>query len=92
MGGGGRCCPSKPQILTLAAVLQAGAVVYAMRVPERWKPGAFDLMFNSHQFLHIAVIIAALVRFQPCASLCSVGGLWVCLQAASMQCHGCRAI
>ena len=37
-------------------------MVYATRIPERWKPGAFDLMFHSHQLFHIAVIVAALVR------------------------------
>ena len=41
--------------------MQGGALVYATRIPERWKPGAFDLMFHSHQLFHVAIIIAALV-------------------------------
>ena len=48
-------------LLTLCVCRQLGAVVYATRVPERWKPGAFDLAGHSHQLFHLAVIAAALV-------------------------------
>ena len=44
--------------------MQGGAVVYAMRIPERWWPGAFDFAFNSHQLFHMAVIIAASVHYR----------------------------
>ena len=37
----------------------AGAGLYALRVPERWKPGTFDIFGASHQIFHIFVLIAA---------------------------------
>lgn len=40
-----------------------GAMFYALRIPERWFPGKFDLWGQSHQIFHILVIIAALVHF-----------------------------
>jgi adiponectin receptor len=39
-------------------------VLFALRVPERWKPGAFDLFFSSHQLFHICVVVAALVHYK----------------------------
>ncbi|TKA71704.1 hypothetical protein B0A55_07149 [Friedmanniomyces simplex] len=36
-----------------------GAAIYASRVPERWKPGAFDLVGSSHQIFHVLVVLAA---------------------------------
>ena len=43
---------------------QLGAAFYALRIPERWKPGAFDLAFNSHQLFHLCVVTAALVHYR----------------------------
>ncbi|OAX83298.1 hypothetical protein ACJ72_02351 [Emergomyces africanus] len=37
-----------------------GAIIYAARVPERWYPGKFDILGNSHQIFHVLVVIAAL--------------------------------
>lgn len=36
-----------------------GATIYAMRIPEKWYPGTFDLFGASHQIFHIFVLIAA---------------------------------
>ncbi|KAK3649712.1 hypothetical protein LTR56_006672 [Elasticomyces elasticus] len=36
-----------------------GAVLYATRIPERWKPGAFDIVGSSHQIFHVLVVLAA---------------------------------
>ena len=44
---------------------QIGAAIYACRVPERWKPGAFDMVAHSHQLFHLSVIAAALVSPWP---------------------------
>jgi adiponectin receptor len=44
--------------------VQAGAAIYATRFPERLKPGAFDLTFNSHQLFHVAVVVAACVHYK----------------------------
>ncbi|GIZ38490.1 hypothetical protein CKM354_000190700 [Cercospora kikuchii] len=46
--------------LVLQGVLYiTGAVIYAARVPERWKPGQFDLFGSSHQIFHVLVLLAA---------------------------------
>jgi len=34
-----------------------GACIYAVRIPERWLPGHFDILFHSHQFLHISTLV-----------------------------------
>lgn len=51
-------------LTVLLDMLQVGAAVYALRVPERFKPGRFDYLFNSHQLFHIAVVVAAFVHYQ----------------------------
>lgn len=40
-----------------------GAVLYAVRWPERKWPGQFDVWGHSHQIFHIFVLGAALVHF-----------------------------
>lgn len=36
-----------------------GAAIYAARVPERLRPGKFDLVGSSHQIFHVLVVCAA---------------------------------
>ncbi|KAJ1703609.1 hypothetical protein LUZ63_003388 [Rhynchospora breviuscula] len=40
-----------------------GTIFYATRVPERWKPGAFDLAGHSHQIFHVFVIFGAVAHY-----------------------------
>ena len=40
-----------------------GACIYIARVPERCKPGTFDLCGASHQIFHFAVIIACVLHY-----------------------------
>ncbi|KAI0223902.1 Adiponectin receptor protein [Lamellibrachia satsuma] len=50
--------------LVLMAILYiAGAVIYAVRIPERIWPGKFDIWFQSHQIFHVFVVAAAFVHF-----------------------------
>ena len=51
-------------LLTADAMMQLGAAIFALRVPERWNPGAFDLWFSSHQLFHLCVVTAALVHYR----------------------------
>ncbi|KAM3821649.1 progestin and adipoQ receptor family member 4 isoform 3-T3 [Vipera latastei] len=37
-----------------------GGVINISRVPERWKPGCFDYWFNSHQIMHVLVVVSIL--------------------------------
>ncbi|XP_010687652.2 heptahelical transmembrane protein 2 [Beta vulgaris subsp. vulgaris] len=47
----------------LMGILYAiGVWFYVSRVPERWKPGAFDLAGHSHQIFHVFVVGGALVH------------------------------
>ncbi|KAH9618396.1 hypothetical protein KSS87_021411 [Heliosperma pusillum] len=39
-----------------------GAGFYVSRVPERWRPGAFDLAGHSHQIFHVFVVGGALAH------------------------------
>jgi adiponectin receptor len=40
----------------------SGSAVYASRVPERWFPRRFDLLGQSHNWMHVLVLTGALVR------------------------------
>lgn len=40
-----------------------GAVVYAVRIPERWMPGKFDIAGHSHQLFHILVVAGAYTHY-----------------------------
>ncbi|KAL3535163.1 hypothetical protein ACH5RR_003624 [Cinchona calisaya] len=40
----------------------AGAGFYMSRIPERWRPGAFDIVGHSHQIFHVFVVAAALAH------------------------------
>lgn len=60
-----------PQVVTalkldalMGIVYVGGAVIYALRFPERLKPGHFDYLFNSHQLFHLAVVIAAVFHYR----------------------------
>ncbi|KAK2809642.1 hypothetical protein FQN50_003699 [Emmonsiellopsis sp. PD_5] len=39
-----------------------GATIYAARVPERWRPGQFDILGSSHQIFHVLVVLAAIAH------------------------------
>jgi adiponectin receptor len=38
-----------------------GFLVFSLRLPERFSPGSFDILFASHQWWHLATVLAALV-------------------------------
>jgi len=50
--------------LLMGATYLIGAAVYATRIPERWKPGTFDLAFHSHNLFHLCVVIAAYIHYE----------------------------
>eukprot|EP01018_Ginkgo_biloba_P007036 Gb_20481 [translate_table: standard] len=41
-----------------------GAFVYAARIPERWKPGKFDIAGHSHQLFHVLVVAGAYTHYK----------------------------
>ncbi|KAL7063796.1 hypothetical protein AAHC03_04433 [Spirometra sp. Aus1] len=54
--------PALGWLVLMAALYISGAVIYAMRIPERLYPGKFDIWFQSHQIFHVFVVLAALVH------------------------------
>ncbi|CAK7338136.1 unnamed protein product [Dovyalis caffra] len=46
--------------LVMAVLYTAGVFFYTTRIPERLKPGAFDIAGHSHQIFHVFVVLAAL--------------------------------
>lgn len=50
-------------LVLMALLYITGAVIYAVRFPERLFPGKFDLWFQSHQIFHVFVVAAAFVHF-----------------------------
>lgn len=42
----------------------SGALLYAMRVPERFSPGTFDIFGQSHNIFHVLVVISAFSHFR----------------------------
>lgn len=50
-------------LVLMALLYIMGAVIYAVRIPERIFPGKFDIWFQSHQIFHVFVIAAAFVHY-----------------------------
>ena len=48
----------------MGALYITGALLYALRIPERFFPGKCDVWFHSHQLFHVLVIAAAVVHYQ----------------------------
>lgn len=43
-----------------------GAILYIIRVPERWFPGKFCIIGNSHQIFHIFVLFGVFSHYYAC--------------------------
>ncbi|GMH16615.1 hypothetical protein Nepgr_018456 [Nepenthes gracilis] len=48
--------------IAMGILYAVGAGFYVSRIPERWKPGAFDIAGQSHQIFHIFVVGGALAH------------------------------
>lgn len=55
-------------LLLVGFLYTFGALLYALRIPERLKPGTFDVLFSSHQVFHLLVVAAALVHYRAVLS------------------------
>lgn len=56
-------------LILMGVLYITGALLYVLRVPERWAPGKFDFWFHSHQIFHVFVVAAALVHLQGVSEL-----------------------
>lgn len=68
----------------LALINFSGAAIYAARIPERWYPGTFDLLGQSHNWMHVLVFTGALVRLSGLLAVCE---LWQKDQGAYGMCQ-----
>jgi len=50
-------------LILMGSLYVLGAILYAIRVPERFFPGKCDLWFQSHQIFHVLVLAAAFVHY-----------------------------
>ena len=50
-------------ILKSLFVYLTGAVLYAMKIPEKWRPGMFDYVGGSHNIWHLAVLGGILFHY-----------------------------
>jgi len=46
-----------------------GVFIYSNKIPERFKPGLFDIVLHSHQIWHCLVVAAALSQYYACTTL-----------------------
>lgn len=56
-------------LFLMGSLYIVGAVLYALRIPERFFPGKFDIWLHSHQIFHMFVISGALVHFHGITEL-----------------------
>ncbi|PSN48521.1 Adiponectin receptor protein [Blattella germanica] len=65
-------------LMLMGCLYILGAVLYALRVPERFFPGKCDIWFQSHQIFHVLVIAAAFVHYHGISEMAmyrmTVGG------------------
>ncbi|KAI1287476.1 Adiponectin receptor protein [Halotydeus destructor] len=50
-------------LILMGVLYISGALLYALRIPERFFPGKCDVWFHSHQLFHVLVIAAAMVHY-----------------------------
>ena len=55
-----------------------GVLIYVSRIPERFRPGKFDLLGNSHNIWHLFVVAAALWHYLGSIDAYHLRGLLEC--------------
>lgn len=58
-----RCLVTLTYELAMGLSYGVGTFFYVSRIPERWKPGWFDLAGHSHQIFHAFVVMGALAHY-----------------------------
>ena len=61
-----------------------GTAIYAARIPERWRPGLFDIYGASHQIMHVLVAMGA---FSQATGLVKALGYWHSLREKGEFCR-----
>lgn len=50
-------------LLLSGTLYVVGALLYALRIPERFAPGRFDYVGASHQIFHVFILVAAFAHY-----------------------------
>jgi predicted membrane channel-forming protein YqfA (hemolysin III family) len=50
-------------LLLMALFYLLGTALYVLRIPERYLPGQFDILGNSHQLFHILTVVGTIVHY-----------------------------
>jgi adiponectin receptor len=50
--------------LGMAFFYLVGVAIYVTRIPERWRPGLFDIAGQSHQIFHVLVVAGAFTHYK----------------------------
>lgn len=58
------CFSTLAHEITMGCFYVLGVFFYATRIPERWKPGWFDIAGHSHQIFHVLVIAGAYTHYK----------------------------
>jgi adiponectin receptor len=66
-------------VLLEVVIYCLGACFFSWLIPERWSPGKFDLIFNSHNLLHITSTTAGLLHYYIVRRIDSSAANWTCL-------------
>jgi adiponectin receptor len=61
-----------------------GGAMYTTRVPERWFPGKLDLLGQSHNWMHLLVMLGALIRLE---GLLKVYERWTVNESMTTYCR-----
>jgi len=61
-----------PPLLAMFAWYAIGFCFFHFRVPERWRPGAFDVWGGSHFWWHVAVLLAIRAWYGDCRVFCEL--------------------
>lgn len=57
-GIGGGSPSAMKHVILQDVVAVIGGIIGALRIPEKWLPGSLDLLFNSHNIMHVLVVLA----------------------------------
>ncbi|KAJ2801735.1 hypothetical protein H4R20_003559 [Coemansia guatemalensis] len=50
-------------VVGMCALYIVGTVIYAFKIPERYRPGKHNVFLHSHQIFHVFVVLAAILHY-----------------------------
>ncbi|KAJ2082907.1 hypothetical protein H4R24_001237 [Coemansia sp. RSA 988] len=50
-------------VVGMCALYIVGTVIYAFKIPERYRPGKHNVLLHSHQIFHVFVVLAAILHY-----------------------------